>query len=45
MAQTNETILAALKTIGLADGSDLVSRDMIRALSIMQTTRLRFVII
>jgi ATP-binding protein involved in chromosome partitioning len=43
MAQTNETILAALKTIGLADGGDLVSRDMIRALSITDD-KVRFVI-
>ncbi len=43
MAQTNETILAALKTIGLADGGDLVSRDMIRALSIADD-KVRFVI-
>jgi ATP-binding protein involved in chromosome partitioning len=43
MAQTNETILAALKTIALADGGDLVSRDMIRALSIFDD-KVRFVI-
>lgn len=43
MAQTNESILAALSTIGLPDGGDLVSRDMIRALSI-ENESVRFVI-
>ncbi len=43
MAQTNETILAALGTIGLPDGGDLVSRDMIRALSV-ESGAVRFVI-
>ncbi|SMX37880.1 Mrp/NBP35 family ATP-binding protein [Octadecabacter ascidiaceicola] len=43
MAQTNELILAALSTIGLPDGGDLVSRDMIRALSVEGST-VRFVI-
>jgi len=43
MTQTKETILAALATIGLPDGGDLVSRDMIRALSI-ESGAVRFVI-
>ncbi|MCF2904366.1 Mrp/NBP35 family ATP-binding protein [Octadecabacter sp. CECT 8868] len=43
MTQNNETILAALKTIGLPDGGDLVSRDMIRALQV-QGDAVRFVI-
>ena len=43
MAITNETILAALSTIGLPDGGDLVSRDMIRALQISGDS-VRFVI-
>ncbi|ABD55688.1 Mrp/NBP35 family ATP-binding protein [Jannaschia sp. CCS1] len=34
MAQTRETILDALSKIGLPDGGDLVSRDMIRALMV-----------
>ncbi|WP_298297274.1 Mrp/NBP35 family ATP-binding protein [uncultured Litoreibacter sp.] len=34
MSATNEQILAALRSLGLPDGGDLVSRDMIRALSI-----------
>ncbi|WP_341861935.1 Mrp/NBP35 family ATP-binding protein [Gymnodinialimonas sp. 57CJ19] len=34
MSQTRETILEALKAIGLPDGGDLVSRDMIRALTV-----------
>ncbi|WP_299303375.1 Mrp/NBP35 family ATP-binding protein [uncultured Litoreibacter sp.] len=34
MSVTNEQILAALRSLGLPDGGDLVSRDMIRALSI-----------
>lgn len=43
MAITNEQILAALGTIGLPDGGDLVSRDMIRALQV-QGDSVRFVI-
>ena len=43
MEQTNETILAALRAIGLPGGDDLVSRDMIRALQIQGDT-VRFVI-
>ncbi|MFT5630924.1 MAG: ATP-binding protein involved in chromosome partitioning [Gammaproteobacteria bacterium] len=43
MAQKHETILAALQTIVLADGGDLVSRDMIRALSTIDD-KVRFVI-
>ncbi len=43
MAQTNETIRAALATIGLPDGGDLISRDMVRALSV-QDNKVRFVI-
>lgn len=43
MTQTNEAILAALATIGLPDGGDLVSRDMIRALSV-SADGVRFVI-
>jgi len=43
MAQTKENILAALATIGLPDGGDLVSRDMIRALQV-QDDVVRFVI-
>ena len=35
MAQTNETILAALKNIVMPDGDDLVSHDIIRALNIV----------
>lgn len=34
MALTRDTILEALKKIGLPDGGDLVSRDMIRALTV-----------
>lgn len=34
MAQTRDTILNALSQIGLPDGGDLVSRDMIRALMV-----------
>ena len=43
MAQTKESILAALGTIGLPSGGDLVSRDMIRALTI-EGGDVRFVI-
>jgi len=43
MVQTNDTILAALSTIGMPDGGDLVSRDMIRALQVEGGT-VRFVI-
>lgn len=43
MAQTKDDILAALATIGLPDGGDLVSRDMIRALQV-QGDVVRFVI-
>ena len=43
MAQTNDTVLAALSGIGLPDGGDLVSRDMIRALTI-EGDKIRFVI-
>lgn len=43
MTQNNDTILAALSTIGLPDGGDLVSRDMIRALQV-QDNAVRFVI-
>ncbi|MDE0967973.1 MAG: Mrp/NBP35 family ATP-binding protein [Octadecabacter sp.] len=38
MVQTSKSILAALKTIDMADGGDLVSHDMIRALSIVGGT-------
>lgn len=34
MAQTQDTVMSALATIGLPDGGDLVSRDMIRALNV-----------
>lgn len=34
MAITTDTLLATLRTIGLPDGGDLVSRDMIRALQV-----------
>jgi len=34
MSVTRETVLAALARISLPDGGDLVSRDMIRALTI-----------
>ena len=43
MAQTNDTVRAALSGIGLPDGGDLVSRDMIRALTI-ENDKIRFVI-
>lgn len=43
MAQTRDTILAALSQIGLPDGGDLVSRDMIRALQI-QDGKVSFII-
>ncbi|PVA07001.1 Mrp/NBP35 family ATP-binding protein [Thalassorhabdomicrobium marinisediminis] len=43
MALTGEQIMAALRTIGLPDGGDLVSRDMIRALQV-QGDAVRFVI-
>lgn len=43
MAQTRDTILDALKTIGLPDGGDLVSRDMIRALMV-QDGKVSFII-
>ena len=43
MAQTNDSILAALRTIGLPDGGDLVSRDMVRALNV-DASVVRFVI-
>ncbi|MBT8411963.1 MAG: Mrp/NBP35 family ATP-binding protein [Octadecabacter sp.] len=43
MAQTNDTVRAALAGIGLPDGGDLISRDMIRALTI-EGDKIRFVI-
>ena len=43
MTVTRETVLAALARIGLPDGGDLVSRDMIRALTI-EAGQVRFVI-
>ncbi|MBY4892623.1 Mrp/NBP35 family ATP-binding protein [Rhodobacteraceae bacterium N5(2021)] len=43
MAQTRETILDALSKIGLPDGGDLVSRDMIRALMV-QDGKVSFII-
>ncbi|WP_375281688.1 Mrp/NBP35 family ATP-binding protein [Pseudooctadecabacter sp.] len=43
MTQTNDSILGALGTIGLPDGGDLVTRDMIRALNVSGGT-VRFVI-
>lgn len=43
MAITTDNIMAALGTIGLPDGGDLVSRDMIRALQV-QDGAVRFVI-
>ena len=43
MAQTKDSIRAALSTIGLPDGGDLVSRDMVRALQI-ERGNVRFVI-
>jgi ATP-binding protein involved in chromosome partitioning len=43
MAITRELIEQALRQIGLPDGGDLISRDMIRALTISEAT-VRFVI-
>lgn len=43
MAQTRDTILDALSQIGLPDGGDLVSRDMIRALMV-QDGKVSFII-
>ncbi|MEM9582695.1 MAG: Mrp/NBP35 family ATP-binding protein [Pseudomonadota bacterium] len=43
MSVTKEQILAALQSLGLPDGGDLVSRDMIRALHVEGGT-VRFVI-
>ena len=43
MSVTRETVLAALARISLPDGGDLVSRDMIRALTI-EAGQVRFVI-
>ena len=43
MAVSNDTLKAALATIGLPDGGDLISRDMIRALQV-QGDVVRFVI-
>lgn len=43
MSQTDDTIRAALSRISLPDGGDLVSRDMLRALSVTGGT-VRFVI-
>lgn len=43
MSVTKEQVLTALKTLGLPDGGDLVSRDMIRALQVAEG-QVRFVI-
>lgn len=43
MTQTPETILEALRKIGLPDGGDLVSRDMIRAVQV-QDGKVSFII-
>jgi ATP-binding protein involved in chromosome partitioning len=43
MAATRDQILSTLKQVTLPDGGDLVSRDMVRALSIDEGT-VRFVI-
>ena len=43
MTQTRETILQALSTLGLPDGGDVVSRDMVRALMV-QGGRVSFIL-
>lgn len=43
MSQTRDTILEALRKIGLPDGGDLVSRDMIRAVQV-QDGKVSFII-
>ena len=43
MAQTNDTVMTALRSVTLPGGSDLVSRDMVRALQV-QGGRVSFVI-
>jgi ATP-binding protein involved in chromosome partitioning len=43
MAQTRETVLQALSGLGLPDGGDVVSRDMVRALQV-QGGRVSFIL-